>query len=458
MRRMKAMMELKLKKKQKEDKGSVEDLKGAMEDCSLRNEEAACADVNGQKTSINKGDAYDDVNGQKTSIDSSSMLTFSRQKLALIQCEYDPKCCSHCNKTAIDTLSGELNTCSKCKTAKYCSRDCQGKDWQEKHRAHCREIIRLKTAIEQDEAGVSRPISPGDAYLHAQPQGTPWRIDTNIEFYNMCIHRGKMFPMGFNVKTFNRVVCMYDAITGVNEGVVCRMAAQETVVGLCAVEVSESRRYLVVTHAEDEFKAWRMDFWAYPELATAPAYTFRAKPYAIGVIHFSDAHLLVVNALRQEVEEFDVTSFPVKRTGKRIPTGLVPWTNQIRNMWVMRTRQQQEKHILLNYFINDNIESALKCVDFSGHQLWEVRGQSLGGISFQPEDACADEEGHVFTVDSRGNRVVVIKPDLSLQVLVTTPGVVTSLTRCDVTGTLYVSHRNEGADFQAVVSRYSVEK
>ena len=246
---------------------------------------------------------------------------------------------------------------------------------------------------------------------------------------------------------------MYNAATGVKEGVVCRLGAPETVVGLCAVEAGESR-YLVVAHAPEELKPWRMDFWAYPLLAAEPAYTFRAKPFTLGAIHFSEGNLLVVHPLKQIVEEFNVSSFPVKRTGNKIPTGLIPWTNQIRNMRVMKVKQQ-EKCLLLQYFTND-VESALRCVDYRGRQLWEVKRQKLGDIYFQPEDVCADEDGHVFTLDSRGNRVVVIKPDLSLQVLITTPGIVTSLARCDVTGKLYVSRRNEGSEFQAMVSRYVI--
>ena len=226
-----------------------------------------------------------------------------------------------------------------------------------------------------------------------------------------------------------------------------------SVVGLCTVEAGDSQ-YLVVTHAPEEHKPWRMDFWAYPPLAAEPACTFRAKPFTLGAIHFSDGNLLVVNPLKQIVEEFKVSSFPVKRTGDKIQTGLIPWTNQIRNMCVMKPKQK-EKLLLLQYFAND-VESALRCVDYRGRQLWEVQKQNLGDISFQPEDVCADENGHVFTLDSRGNRVVVINPDLSLQVLITTPGIVTSLARCDVTGKLYVSHRNEGSEFQAMVSRFTI--
>ena len=50
------------------------------------------------------------------------LLTFSRQKLALIKCEYDPTCCNHCEKYS---PADKLKTCDRCRFAKYCSRECQ---------------------------------------------------------------------------------------------------------------------------------------------------------------------------------------------------------------------------------------------------------------------------------------------------------------------------------------------
>ena len=50
------------------------------------------------------------------------LLTFSRQKLALIKCEYDPTCCNHCEQYS---PPDKLKTCDRCRFAKYCSRECQ---------------------------------------------------------------------------------------------------------------------------------------------------------------------------------------------------------------------------------------------------------------------------------------------------------------------------------------------
>ena len=81
-----------------------------------------------------------------------SLGTFSRQKLALIQGEYDPKHCNNCGK------DGSLQNCTKCKVAMYCSKECQVKDWEKKHKTHCKEIRRLQknisTAVKEEEKEV----------------------------------------------------------------------------------------------------------------------------------------------------------------------------------------------------------------------------------------------------------------------------------------------------------------
>ena len=52
--------------------------------------------------------------------DKDNLMTFSWQKLALLQCEYDPKSCSGCGRP-----SARLQQCVKCKVAKYCGKECQ---------------------------------------------------------------------------------------------------------------------------------------------------------------------------------------------------------------------------------------------------------------------------------------------------------------------------------------------
>ena len=151
-----------------------------------------------------------------------------------------------------------------------------------------------------------------------------------------------------------------------------------------------------------------------------------------------DGKLLVANVLESIVEEFDVSVIPIRKTGVQIPTRNL--ARDIRNICAMK--QNGENRLLLQHFIN-NLESAIKCVDYSGQQLWHIKKQPLGGILFQPWDACTDHNGHVFTADLQRNRVVVINEDVSLQVLTVASGMVLSIGWCDVTRRLYVAYLNE---------------
>ena len=113
-----------------------------------------------------------------------------------------------------------------------------------------------------------------------------------------------------------------------------------------------------------------------------------------------------------------------------------------------------ENRVLLQHFIND-IESAIKCIDYRGRQLWKIRKQPLGGIVFQPWDACTDNSGHVFTADLQRNRIVVINPDTNLEVLTQVPGMVTSLGWCDITYKLYIGYKNASGTHM-LMSRFNI--
>ena len=163
-----------------------------------------------------------------------------------------------------------------------------------------------------------------------------------------------------------------------------------------------------------------------------------------------DGKLLVANALKRIVEEFDVSRVPITTTGVQIPTRNL--ARDIRNICAMK--QNGENRLLLQHFIN-NLESAIKCVDYSGQQLWHIKKQPLGGILFQPWDACTDHNGHVFTVDVQRNRVVVINEDLSLEVLTVASGMVLSIGWCDITRKLYVGYKNERGTHM-MMSRFDI--
>ena len=74
------------------------------------------------------------------------VVTFNRQRLSSLECRHDASHCSQCGKS-----DGNLKRCSRCKTAVYCSRDCQTTNWQSKHKTECREILQLKEIVPKEE-------------------------------------------------------------------------------------------------------------------------------------------------------------------------------------------------------------------------------------------------------------------------------------------------------------------
>ena len=52
----------------------------------------------------------------------ANLLTYSRQKLAEISCNYNPKCCGHCEDVLIPHA---IVLCKRCELASYCSHKCR---------------------------------------------------------------------------------------------------------------------------------------------------------------------------------------------------------------------------------------------------------------------------------------------------------------------------------------------
>ena len=164
----------------------------------------------------------------------ANLLTFSRQKLAMLQCEYDPKCCSHCKKPA---SSEGLKSCSKCKTAKYCSRECQAQDWRARHKEYCKEISRLQRMIHQDQ-DIPVTLHHQSRRIKAVPEGKPWSLDKDFDYYKLCTEDDKLFVVGYHTYTKARTVLMYNAATGTKEGTVSQLSPQGSVIGMCKVKAS----------------------------------------------------------------------------------------------------------------------------------------------------------------------------------------------------------------------------
>ena len=76
-----------------------------------------------------------------------------KEKLAFLTSYHDHHKCSKCWKFSI-----KRKMCSSCATAGYCSKECQIKDWEGKHKEECREM-KLSRNIIYDE---NYPLCPED--------------------------------------------------------------------------------------------------------------------------------------------------------------------------------------------------------------------------------------------------------------------------------------------------------
>ena len=210
---------------------------------------------------------------------------------------------------------------------------------------------------------------------------------------------------------------------------------------------------VAVSRSVTEDTPYLIEFWKYPQISSEPFYTYRRPPQFSSSITEMDGKLLVNNPVQSIIEEFDVSSIPIKKTGLEIPTYDMGY--DIRAFCGMK--HNGENRLLLQYFLSytRNIESAIKCIDYAGQELWHIKKQPLGGIIFQPWDMCTDHRGHVFTLELKRNRVAVINPDQSLEVLTTAPGQVTAIGWCGTTRKLYIGYQNERGT-QMMVSRFNI--
>ena len=187
---------------------------------------------------------------QETLITEANVLTFSRQKLARIQCEYDPKKCSHCRKAAsVD----ELKQCSRCKTAKYCSQKCQTKDWKEKHKIHCREIKRLEELIEKESIAKVPVDIKTLRKLVATPSGNPWFLKDYMVYGRMIVYQNKLVLCGTNIDVFSSIIDIYDINTHKKVGDSCFIRPGDIVQGLCIVKIGNTRYIAISTENSFEF-------------------------------------------------------------------------------------------------------------------------------------------------------------------------------------------------------------
>ena len=195
--------------------------------------------------------------GQGASSAEANLLTFSRQKLVL-QCECNPKCCSHCESS--DTKK-ELKTCSKCKTAKYCSRECQVQDWEMKHKTQCKEIRRLKEIIQREEiCGLPVERVTFGKMLKVSRSGNPWALNDQIVHTRMTICNDKLVLIGESPRG-PHAVDVY-SMQGKMEAR-CRLDDGEQGWSLCTVD-RDGKQYIGISTCDTLMQSDRLEVWTYP--------------------------------------------------------------------------------------------------------------------------------------------------------------------------------------------------
>ena len=250
-----------------------------------------------------------DMQPQETPIDKANLVTFSRQKLALMQCEYNDKCCNHCGQSG-----GLLKTCSRCKTAKYCSQECQTDDWKKKHKIHCREIMRLRELIAK-ESKAKVPVEIKTVRrLAASPSGASWFLKDYMIYGRMVVYQNKLVLCGTDTGTFSSVIDVYDTATHEKVGSSCFIRLGDIVSGLCSITMG-NKPYIAISteNSFDLLKQHRFELWSFP--SRRPLYTYTTKPNTFTVIHSYEGTMLIANELEKTIHEFNVSSTPFKSTG-----------------------------------------------------------------------------------------------------------------------------------------------
>ena len=369
-----------------------------------------------------------------------NLITFSRQKLALIQSEYDPKRCGFCEK-----MSSELKHCKSCKTAKYCSKECQLKDWEKRHKKDCKEIRRLQDNIDKQVFTVK-----------------PHNLERNMEYSALYFHQEKLLMSGFQIHTKSgRLLDVYNPETFDKERTVTMVGEQFNIAGLCALTIENAQFVAVSIHSMPiGSKPSRVELWAVPIPARKPVYTFTNSRAMYGPICFSEGKLLIRNEGRGTLDELDASSIPFTPTGARIPTGIV-LPSSVQSMCLVR--KNNEKHIVLQYLKDEGWEdSRIKCINYEGQEMWKLEdldASHLGERPFQPYGICVDEEGNIYSAEQESDRVVVIKKDLTIQTLLNAPGSVSCIGWSDHYQSLYVTYQvSGGAYFQVAIAGYKITK
>ena len=170
-----------------------------------------------------------------------NLITFSRQKLALLQCDYDPKRCGFC-----EMFSSELMQCTKCKTAKYCSKKCAAKDWEKRHKDPCKEIRRLQQNIDQKINSDTSKIQRFAMKL----SGQPYFLKRTMEYSKLHFFEGKLLMCGFQCNAeYGTFIDLYNANTFQKESTVVNIEENFNIGGFCVLTIENALYVTVSIHS-----------------------------------------------------------------------------------------------------------------------------------------------------------------------------------------------------------------
>ena len=393
----------------------------------------------------------------------ANLLTFSRQKLALIHCDYDPKFCNSCGKQGTSQELA-LKNCSKCKVARYCSQQCQTKDWVKRHKTDCKEIKRLEAIMEQLQSTVTSPELPITKRLKATLQRKPLRLQQHRKFpgvlEGMYLHGDRLIFGGYIPHPLiepTRYISIHNASTGISEGSYCEMSKDYQYMGKCVLNI-EGTLYLALTvvYVPSYNGPSRFELWSYPKPSRKPRYTITGEPETFGALHYFDGNLLIVNENKKIIEEYDVNSIPVKPTHLTIPTGLKDPAHVQTFCGIV----QDGDKLLVLQCADGKGDSAAKCINYEGEIVWILGGLTqppLDGSPFTPHGPCTDNNGNIFMQDQENPRIVVARRDLGLQTLIALDWWSTGMAWCNNTDTLFVSHAIKDQIIQ-LLSKYVIKE
>ena len=445
------LLETELKKKEQDARKNIqiEEVTGAIAASSIEDNEdhkegTACAIDTTKK----------DDRSKTTS--SANLVTFSRQKLALIQCEYSSKSCSQCGKSV---NIRDMKRCTKCKTAHYCSKECQVKDWEQKHKVHCKEMRRLKEVIHK-RLYIPVTIENMAVKVSAALVGQPLELWSTLSYKRIFVYDDKLLALVHfqDTDVVHRFIPVYVLETrlglvgkGMREcfseiGQVVYLKKNQSLNGLCKHDIGISRNIAVSTQNTDD--SWStIELYNYPVLPVKlgyqdeqPARVLGGQYDTCGNIYDFEGHLYRVNSVRENIEEIDVSRVPAGPTGTRVSTDIAG-LKHVENFCV--TRRKDGRKIVVFQYENFDNESVIECMDFRGQHLWRVEKQLVDNQIFSPTDICTDHRGQIFAADPDNNRVIVINEDGPIHTMVSVPGPIVGIVWSDKVQQLYVVHMDK---------------